>query len=179
MKDHITTYTGVEFCPSRPQSDGIVIEDIAHALSMMCRGNGHIQYFYSVAQHSINCALEASARAFSPRVQLACLLHDASEAYLADITRPVKPLLPDYLRMEKQLQNLIFDKYIGALSSEELTLVRQMDDEILWNEFHFLMNKTDLPRVPLKATDLFLEEQEYRKIKDMFLELFWQLKENV
>jgi len=93
--EHITTYTGEDFKPLSPDAKQIHIEDIAHALSLMCRANGHFVRFYSIAQHSINCAIEAKARGLSVKVQTACLLHDGSEAYLLDITRPVKEHLPN------------------------------------------------------------------------------------
>ena len=91
----ILTHTRVMFDPVHPDPALIDIRDIAHALSMLCRANGHFPTFYSVGQHCINCAAEAAARGYSRRVQLACLLHDASEAYLADVTRPVKKELPN------------------------------------------------------------------------------------
>ena len=81
MPDCITTYTGIHFDPLAPTPEGLEIRDIAHALSLLCRGNGHVQTFFSVGQHCIHCALEAQARGMSRRVVLACLLHDASEAY--------------------------------------------------------------------------------------------------
>ena len=61
----ITTYTGKLFDPTNPNIDGIDIVDIAHALSLLCRGNGHVKYFYSVGQHSISCYREAKARNYS------------------------------------------------------------------------------------------------------------------
>ena len=94
---HITTYTGKLFDPLIATADEIDIADIAHALHLLCRANGHFPHFYSVAQHSINCAREALARGFSERVQLGCLLHDASEAYMSDVPRPFKQFLLDYL----------------------------------------------------------------------------------
>lgn len=103
----ITTFSGEKFNPLNPDVEKIKIGDIAHALSMLCRANGHFKSFYSVAQHSINCANEAKARGYSLRVQLACLLHDASEAYLSDITRPVKEKFTQYHEFEKNLQNVI------------------------------------------------------------------------
>lgn len=87
---YITTYTGKHFDPIQPEPGLFDLTDISHALSLLCRGNGHMKHFYSVAQHSIACAEEAKARGYSARVQLGCLLHDASEAYLSDVTRPVK-----------------------------------------------------------------------------------------
>ena len=78
-----------------------MIADIAHPLSFLTRANGHFAQFYSVGQHCIQCAKEASARGYNDRLALACLLHDASEAYLSDITRPVKKNLPGYRDVEK------------------------------------------------------------------------------
>jgi hypothetical protein len=140
--EHITTYMGEDFTPLTPDANQIHIEDIAHALSLMCRANGHFVCFYSVAQHSINCANEAKARGLSARVQIACLLHDASEAYLSDITRPVKSHLPDYKVIEKRLQDLIYDKFLGSpLTDDEAAHVEQIDQDILVCEFNALMKK--------------------------------------
>ena len=59
---YITTVTGKHFYPLNPDQQNIDIEDIAHALSLICRANGHFRHFYSVAQHSLACAEEAAAR---------------------------------------------------------------------------------------------------------------------
>lgn len=137
----IKTYTGVMFEPVRPDSDLIDITDIAHALSMLCRANGHFKSFYSVGQHSINCMKEAKALGYSKKVQLACLLHDASEAYLSDVTRPVKQELPKYLEIEKPLQDAIWKKYLNEpLTQEEYDRVFEIDDAILYHEFVALMD---------------------------------------
>ena len=79
MENYISTYTNRKINPVQPVAEDIVIEDIAHSLSLMTRANGHLTHFYSVAQHTINCYKEAKARGYSERVQLGCLLHDASE----------------------------------------------------------------------------------------------------
>ena len=140
--EHITTFTGEDFTPLSPDINQIKIEDIAHSLSLMCRANGHFKCFYSVAQHCVNCANEAEARGFSAKIQLACLLHDASEAYLADITRPVKRHLPVYMEAEKHLQNLIYLKFLGAaLTEDESVCVKQVDNDMLVCEFDALMAK--------------------------------------
>lgn len=101
MEDYITTYSKIHMSPSAPKAENIRVEDIAHALSLMVRANGHFPEFYSVGQHCIHCCEEAHARGYTDRVQLACLLHDASEAYLADITRPVKQHLSEYGRSNR------------------------------------------------------------------------------
>ena len=115
----IRTYTGIMFDPLNPDPDLINLGGISHALSLLCRANGHFRNFYSVAQHSVNCMEEAKIRGYSRRVQLACLLHDASEAYLSDVTRPVKQEIPKYLEIEKPLQEAIWKKYLGDLLTEE------------------------------------------------------------
>ena len=103
MSDYITTYSGLHIIPTKPEKNKILIKDIAHALSLICRGNGHVKTFFSVGQHCINCALEAEARGYSKRIILACLLHDASEAYMSDVPRPFKQYLDQYLEFENQL----------------------------------------------------------------------------
>lgn len=172
----IMTYTKKMFDPLAPETDLIDIVDIAHALSYLCRANGHFTQFYSVCQHSINCAREAAARGYSRRVQLACLLHDASEAYLSDVTRPVKQELPQYKQIEEPLQDAIWAKWLGApLNETEYTQVFEIDDAILENEFVVLMGhqlKDTLPDLSASADFSFRPFQEFQQ---EFLMLFQQL----
>ena len=65
----MTTYSGRKFDPMQMTPGDVYIEDIAHALSLLCRGGGQLTYFYSVGQHSLNCAAEAKARGWSKRQQ--------------------------------------------------------------------------------------------------------------
>lgn len=167
----INTYSGVEFYPLSPKEEEIKIEDIAHALSLVCRGNGHVKYFFSVAQHSINCYLEAKARGYSLEIQLGCLLHDASEAYLSDITRPVKKELSEYLAIEKNLQGEIYKKYRVNINKEEVfTKIKLIDDEILKYEMINLLN-VDLGEANLKG-NINLEYRDIPKVKEDFLTYF-------
>ena len=137
---YITTVTGKHFDPVAPDGSLIDIVDIAHALSLLCRANGHVRHFYSVAQHSVACAEEALARGCSRSTALLCLLHDASEAYISDVTRPVKKDLSRYLAVEERLQNAIYLKFAGRLpSEEEKSTVAAIDDAMLSMEFHLLM----------------------------------------
>lgn len=136
MNDYITTYSKINFTPLEPVADDIRIEDIAHSLSMLCRANGHYESFYSVAAHSLNCYEEAVARRETPRVRLACLLHDASESYISDVTRPVKKNLEEYQRIEARLSNVIFEKFLGSsLTEYEESVVKMIDDAMLYYEF--------------------------------------------
>ena len=117
---YITTYTKKKFDPMNPKAESLDIRDIAHALSLTCRGNGHVKQFFSVGQHCIACAKEAAARGYSDRVVLACLLHDASEAYMSDVPRPFKEVLPEYVKVEEKLITLIMEHFLGArLSIQE------------------------------------------------------------
>lgn len=137
---YITTFTGKHFNPINPVPEDIDIRDIAHALSLICRANGHTRFFYSVAQHSISCYKEAETRGLSNRIQLGCLLHDSSEAYMSDITRPIKSLLTEYMQIEDQLQNMIWNYFIGEpLTDAEKKIIFQIDDDILSYEFIHLL----------------------------------------
>ena len=149
----ITTYTGKNFDPLNVDESLLDIKDIAHALSLICRGNGHVQHFYSVAQHSLACAKEAKVRGYEKEIILGCLLHDASEAYLSDVTRPIKQELTYYLEVEDVLQNVIWKHFIQRdLTKEETKLVFEIDDEINRNYLK-LQRKVDLSFVAFETIE--------------------------
>lgn len=135
----ILTYTNHRMYPVVPRMGDFRIVDIAHALSMLPRANGHFRIFYSVAQHSLNCSYEAEARGYSKRIQLALLLHDGSEAYVADVPRPVKISLGDYNLVEERLVQLIYDTFgINTLAKEEQKMVDEIDTAFMYYEFEKL-----------------------------------------
>lgn len=169
-KDFIITYTKKKFSPFHAKDEEIEIIDIAHALSLMCRANGHIRHFYSVAQHSINCTLEARARGLSEEIQLACLLHDASEAYLSDITRPIKRSLPQYIEFEETLQTRIFSKFhLSHLRENDFSLVKAIDDSMLYYELLDLMNEEIFEEQPEIVSNPDFEQRDFLFIKEAFL----------
>src|SRR5690606_28894528 len=102
----IRTHSGNYIDVLNPNPDLIDINDIAHSLSMQCRFGGHTKVFYSVAQHSVECA-----KRVSPEFQLAALLHDASEAFLLDIPSPIKHRLTNYKEIENTLMQVIAKKF--------------------------------------------------------------------
>jgi|SRR5690625_3651787 len=163
----MTTYSGITFNPLHPDKKKIKTEDIAHALSLLCRANGHAQHFYSVAQHSLYCALEAKKRNYSPRVQLGALLHDASEAYISDIIRPVKSHLKQYQMIEANLQKMIYKAYgLEDLSHEEIRLIEEIDDAMLAYELAVLLNqKAKKPAQLVGTYDLSFMDMEEVKYK--------------
>ena len=136
--DHswIMTFSGKRFYPLAPRIEDIDIVDIAHALSNICRFTGHVRSFYSVAQHSVLCAQYAP-----DRLKLALLLHDASEAYLCDVARPVKhaPGMAPYRAAEQHLQTLIGQRF--GVSFED-SIIHDIDNRMLMTERRDLMDCT-------------------------------------
>ena len=169
--DYITTYKKIHFTPLSPNPNDILIEDIAHALSLMCRANGHFPTFHSVAQHCIECCNEAKARGLSDRIALACLLHDASEAYLADITRPVKKSLPNYKQIEDHLLEVIFKKYLGTLTNIEKSYVKEIDNTLLYYEFYHFMDEELLEKSKITSSPDF-SERSFKEVENEYLKLF-------
>ena len=121
------TFTGKRFWPLSPAVEDICIQDIAHALAHVCRFGGHCRQFYSVAQHSLHVS-----RLVSPPRALAGLLHDATEAYLGDMVRPLKRSMPDYRRAEHDLWAVIARRFGVPV---ELPLeIKQADNVALMTE---------------------------------------------
>lgn len=132
--DWTQTYTGRKFYPQDPRPEDIDIKDIARALSLTNRFGGHTQFAYSVAQHSILVASKAS-----PANALRALMHDATEAYLGDIPRPIKraPQMAGYAEMEAAVERAIcarFDLPCPLVNDE----IDSLDHRILVDERDFL-----------------------------------------
>jgi uncharacterized protein len=134
MDDWIRTFTGKRFYPLQPRLQDIDITDITHALSLQCRFTGHCICHYSVAEHSL---LVASL--VPEEHQLQALLHDASEAYLTDVARPVKhsPEYTFYRKVEKHVQSLIYEYF--NCDPEEAPELKKADDAALGLEAYWLM----------------------------------------
>lgn len=159
----MNTFSGKKFDPMKMTAEDVRLEDIAHALSLLCRGGGHLKYFYSVGQHSINCMKEAKARGWSKRLQLACLLHDASEAYISDIIRPVKVHLENYLEIEDMITGKILEKFdLDDLTEEENKKWKQIDDDVLSHELKTLMpgEKERIPQPLCSVPDMAERQRE-------------------
>jgi uncharacterized protein len=117
--DYLEVFSGGRFYPLDPREDEIHIEDIAHALALTCRFSGHTRTFYSVAEHSVRVshAVEIHAQREGcendREIALWGLLHDASEAYLNDIPRPLKraPIFWIYRVVEANLTGCILKKF--------------------------------------------------------------------
>lgn len=106
-------------------TEDIHVEDIATALSNICRFTGHIREFYSVAQHATMVA-----ELVAPPLRFAALHHDDSEAYLGDVSRHLKhsEYLTGYRVLEQKAQGII-DQFLGIrLSREDLEEIKAADD---------------------------------------------------
>lgn len=138
----IQTFTGKRFSVVDPSPDDVDIIDIAHALSMQCRFAGHVRWHYSVGQHSILVARVVER--FQPdnrRLHLAALLHDASEAYLVDVPRPIKRL-PDfvvYRDMEKRCEWAIREHFGLTCEVPDMLAIKAADEMLLRTECRDLM----------------------------------------
>lgn len=176
MSDYITTYTGKYFDPLHPQAELICIEDIAHALSLICRGNGHVKSFFSVGQHCIFCAREAIERKYSNRLALAALLHDASECYMSDVPRPFKKSLHDYQKQEDKLLDIIYTKYLGStLSSVEEQQLKSIDNDLLWYDLKYLLGETSTEQQPKLHISVDYTVRAFKETEDEYLNLFKKL----
>jgi hypothetical protein len=162
--DWIQTYTGRKFWTIDPRPEEIFIEDIAHALAMLCRYNGHCEEFYTVAEHSV-----LIARKLPLKFKLWGLLHDASEAYIADINRPTKPYLANYKEIEARLMSCVCKRF--NLPQQEPPEVKAADNAILWDEHQQNMKQPPEPwRLQGEALGVQLQYWTPKRAKIEFLD---------
>jgi uncharacterized protein len=126
------TYTGGIFYPMDPDPEEVHILDIAHSLSMQCRYAGHSLRFYSVAEHCVLLARKAQELQHMKRTVANLLLHDAAEAYLVDVPRPIKPFLVGYPEMERKVDAAIRAHF--GLEPDHGLLTKAYDEAILHDE---------------------------------------------
>lgn len=171
----ILTYTGRKFTPTAPNADEIDVIDITHALSNICRFTGHCKGFYSVAQHSVMVAEQIWELTADYAQAFAGLMHDASEAYLIDLARPIKhsPAFRFYRETEKKIQAVIYEKF-GV--DREPEIVKTIDDWMLHVEAYFLMPRceewAETLEKPVGYPGNEFELWSPQKAKDKFLSAF-------
>lgn len=124
----ITTASGKFFDILKPEEYDFDIEEIATALSNLCRYTGHVNQFYSVAEHSV-----LVSRIVPDRLALAGLLHDASEAYLGDVSSPLKKLLPEYKAIEARVQQAIATRF-NLGDALDNPAIHEADKRMYWQE---------------------------------------------
>jgi 5'-deoxynucleotidase YfbR-like HD superfamily hydrolase len=176
MADYITTYTGLHFEPLNPDPAKFRIEDIAHALSLTCRGNGHVKTFFSVAQHCVFCAREAQARGMSPKVALACLLHDACECYLSDVPTPFKKNLPSYIKAEEEMLELVYTRFLGApLTAEEEAQVNVIDKDMLYYDLKELLGTVEDRPAPVLMSRISYAVRSFEEVERDYLDCYREI----
>lgn len=144
LGDWLQTYTGKQYYPLDPRAEDVCIEDIAHSLALQCRYAGHVKEFYSVAEHSVHIA-RWLLKYYGREAAKYGLLHDATEAFLVDVPRPVKPSLTNYKVIEAANWSVIAEHFglvdkmpecvhiaDNRIIGDELVNMRSMD----WHENH-------------------------------------------
>jgi hypothetical protein len=147
-----------------PDPDLITIEDISEALSKLCRFTGHTHGFYSVGEHSLWVA-----RFLPDHLKLEGLLHDASEAYLGDVSSPLKDLIPGYRNLEAQMDYVIRSKFKLPLTCSPE--VKRMDRILLGLERQKLLPETDEVWGILDGV-----EDDVRKLLPRFFPITYQIE---
>lgn len=171
----IRTFKGKKFYPLDPAVEDIEIEDIAHALSNLCRFTGHCEAFYSVAEHSVRVArwLEENGHADQALVGL---LHDATEAYLNDVSTPIKltKTFYGYRAAEDRLWRAIARRFGVPVEME--TIVKVADRVLLVTEARDLLTNTEgFEEYGVEPIKKKIEPWDPSEAKDAFLQAFRRL----
>lgn len=179
----LRTSSGRTVCIREPSIGSISMEDIAHALSRICRFGGHVKSgFYSVAQHSINCRSLARHHGESREVCLAVLMHDAAEAYLGDVIKPLKIMLPEYGEIEKRFEELIglrfgidFEKHSEAIKMYDHALL-VAEKSVLLSDSETLVFTGEDNVLPYPWPTTLRMEYAMDSVKDCFISSFLELR---
>ena len=167
--DWIETFSGIQFWSLDPKREDVKIEDIAHSLCHLCRFAGHSKTFYSVGRHSENCRRVAErltrdlSLSDSYRLQLLALIHDAAEAYIGDLPRPIKQFIPQFKEIEQSVEAIVYEALgIEPPTEDEARFVKNIDNYMLCIEGRILTrnmhNWTDLI---IEDCPLQLEEEDH------------------
>ncbi len=187
--DFIGVYGGKKFWPLDPRPEDVDMIGVAHALSQVCRFNGHTKFHWSIAQHSllvedILCTYLGQSENY--RMRLLGLLHDASEAYISDLLRPFKKSVNGYKEIEAAVENAILVHCgLNEESIEKYELVKLADDIALMVEARMLMYPDENWEIMKLWKDEYREYEKYIKfvpnimIKGRFLMTLGELVEKI
>ncbi len=159
----MATRTGKKINPGNMDKEDVDIEDIAWSLSHLCRYNGHCDYFYSVAQHSVYVSKVVESLGGDPKKGL---IHDATECYLGDMVKPVKtrPDMKGYVDLEDKVMNTI-GKAFGFYTPIMTDIVKKADNIVLFSEKDQIIKYpmdwgwgNDIPRMKEKIKPMYPKE---------------------
>jgi hypothetical protein len=182
----ISTYLGGMFHPLKPREDEFNIFDIAHSASLTTRWCGHTRWGFNLAHHQVLVSRLAEQRAKEKQrsgqtrfeksrsvivVAVWGLLHDGSESYIADLSRPVKSQMPQYYAVETELMRALCDW--AGLPYEMPDEVKWADDVLLCSENRDLNRPTGIAwtakmpteRLPFKIRPWPARYSEYRYLR--------------
>lgn len=140
MPTRLRTLSGPWLDLDNPDLDQLCIFDIAHGLSNTCRFAGQCRSFYSVAEHCCHLHDQLHSWGFPAKDCMAALLHDAAEAYLHDVSSPLKRKLPEYKALERRVQDLINTRYGVVMPG----VLKKYDVELFKREFSSLYTVTEV-----------------------------------
>lgn len=167
----ILTASGKKVHFNNSTKEMISLEDIAHGLSQTCRFAGQGNGFYSVGAHSISVAMMVHEAGGTRSECLQALLHDAAEAYLADVPGPAKIFLPDYQRLEKKLLGAIQEKFAPLDLVNLSPIVKWADRQHLHWEANQLFDNPDWTE---EIDSDFLEDRKIITMQPMQTKLAFQ-----
>ena len=167
------TFTGKHFRPLQPKAADVNIDDIAHALSHICRFGGHTPAFYSVAQHCVEVSWLAPES-----LALVGLMHDAPEAYVGDLILPIKRQLPVWEHIETPVWCAICGKF--NMLPESIAHIKPADTVALLMEVRDLFGSEALADMPKEYENIELparglEPWSPRRARSEFLYRFSNL----
>jgi len=175
--DWMQTFLRERFYPLDPRVEDIYIEDIAHSLSNICRFGGHTREFLSVAQHCVMVSEVVRDLGGSTEAQLWGLLHDASEAYLGDMVRPLKRGMPEYKAAEMRLQEIIQKAFDIDVTEETANLVHIADEVMLVTEARDQMGSPAwMKDYKFRPLHMYLIPWDHKPSKQKFLQHFLDLQ---
>jgi uncharacterized protein len=169
------TFSGTKFFPLDPRPDEINIVDIAHGLAHQCRFNGQTTRFYSVAEHAWHCSYLVP-----PEFAFEALLHDAAEAYVGDIIRPLK-LIPDiravYTPIEEAVERVIAGRY--GLTYPWPAWVKKADEMMVTAEMEQIIRSQEKGHLHDSSVAAEIEVQCLEPVfaRERFLMRFHELQE--
>lgn len=176
----IETFTGKKVDPLRLEPNDISLVDIAHSLSLTCRFSGHCRKFYSVADHSLLVYRIVMLETRDPMTLLAALMHDAAEAYMVDIPRPIKYQLREVLEIERRIDGVVMSAF--NIHGGDWAVVKNADNTALAVEAKNLMRSggTGWELPDYSHLDILIGKTAApRLLEQEFIDTFYMLKDSI